>query len=931
MSEIIADVLGCTIGGPDGRTPLFDVVVGDMKVGLDGPRAEEMLKPFPEAYEKLKVMQMDLLREELEKASDDYYNGTESMSNFEYDEKFDALKELEEMYGSSSQSKFKDEKAFTDSVGASVGELSPLPKVTHEYEAKSLGKTKSVSELKAAQAKTADGENGKCCLMWKLDGMTGQLTYENGKLVLAASRGDGIVGQDMTKNSPYIEGIPQEISLKSKLVVRGEILMTYAEFDRLNSTGKFANARNLAASTATAQDTNLPKERHTVFKAFELVHMDDKSACPKTFGARLDYLATLGFGVVDHEIVVIKDLDAAIARWSTEDNIASIGFPVDGLVVSNENVKAVEKLPDTGHHPSTTKSMAFKWADETADTTIREVEWSPSRTGLLNPVAIFDTVDLCGTKVSRASIHNVSIIRGLNIKLGDRVQVYKANMIIPQIAKNLDKAKAGTDVSSVTVVCPCCGTTAVVKDNDGTLTMVCPNAGCTAKKLGAFDHFVSKPGMNIEGLSEKTLETMLAQKIITTFADLYTLGDAQAKAFADIPGFGPKAYANLLESIKKSKTTDSSHFLYACGIDGIGRGQLKEIIGFVKNNYDTLEKYHSEDGSYDLLGLLVNMAEDGFDFTAINGIGEVLAKNLSSFLLDHYGEYADVLPYLTFKDAPAAKSSGSASGGVSLVGKTYVITGKLDNFGNRDELVAFIESFGGKVSGSISSNTTALINNDVNSTSSKNKKAKALGVPIISEADFLAFVKGGSGSDSDDTLGEDDADLPPTEYIDESFFKTFHGFNNAYSKFKIVGMSARGLLSVIDELIGGGVLSTDSSVGDVEEAPDSVSFVIPGEMPTLAKDISLAARGHVVFGDTAWDEYYLEVYKDGEPYDNYTAVWEDGSPYDRSQDYVGDAAWDAFVKVVDNESGVMFNTGAGAVDMGVLQYYRDIVKTHTRR
>ena len=674
---------------------------------------------------------MEELRKELKKASEDYYNGTESMSNFEYDAKFDELKELEGKYG-------KEGENFTDTVGAEVEASGALPKVHHEFEAKSLGKTKQVSELIKEQSKTEDGKNGYTCLSWKLDGCTCQLTYDNGELILAATRGDGLVGQNITKNAGYIEGIPGTIPFKGRLTVRGEALMSYTEFDRLNTDGQYANPRNLASATITALDAELLTQRHINFKAFELVNIDAKGMdISGSFTERLDWLRSQGFDVVDHEKVQLSDLERHISRWSEPANINALGFPVDGLVAVFDDTQKTEKLAGTGHHPSLTKAMAFKWQDEAMETVLRRIEWSPSRTGLLNPVAVFDTIDLCGTKVSRASLHNVSYIEGLNLKVGDRITVYKANMIIPQVAENLDRNKEQIHIHGVE--CPCCKEEAVVKDNNGTLTMVCENEACLAKELGMFTHFVEKAGMNIDGLSEKTLLTLMENGIITELSDLFKLNEDDREAYVAIEGCGDTSFKKMLYSIKQAAKTDTEHFLYACGIEGISKGQIREIKKFLENNYDgCLSKYQVEDGSYDLIGLLTNMQMDHFDFTQIDGIGEILAKNLSDFiekeLVEPYygtGEgkgYAACLAYLTFTDKPVERSFFKP-----FAGKNFVITGALNAFRNRDDAIKCIESYGGKVSGAISKSTDYLINNDINSVSGKNKKAKELGIPIITE------------------------------------------------------------------------------------------------------------------------------------------------------------------------------------------------------
>lgn len=722
----------------------------------DKPVTEKVIVP-PELKDDKKVpsasvlfvdddsptFRMHNLRKELQKAADDYYNGTESMSNFEYDKKFDELKLLEGKYGN-------PEENFTDRVGAELEENSGLEKVRHEFEAKSLSKTKDVNELQKEQSKTSDGMNGFTCLSWKMDGCTCQLTYEGGKLILAATRGDGKIGQNITRNVKYIEGIPEKISYTGKLVVRGEVVMSYEEFERINTDGQFANPRNLASATITALDKKVLAERHTQFKAFELVYAEpgELDSIKKSFNASLDYLGGFGFGVVEHTKVMVKDLPEKIAQWSTEKSINGLGLPVDGLVVAYDDTTKTAHLEGTGHHPSPTKAMAFKWADEEVPTILRDIEWSPSRTGLLNPVAIFDTVDLCGTKVGRASLHNVSYIKSLNLKVGDRISVYKANMIIPQIAENFDRANGVANTSAVQ--CPCCGQMAEVVSNNDTLVMMCKNKGCLAKNLGTFTHYVDKHGMNIDGLSEKTILTLMENGLVKQLCDLYTLKDKR-EAFVQIDGLGEKSFDKLVASIEKSRETDTEHFLYACGIDGISRGQIKEIVDYIRKNWDTeLKQFHKEGKTCEgpaLFACLISMAYQDYPFSKINGIGEVLGKNLQTFIDDELifpmeeevpGQFWDCTKFLHFMDtAPSSTTSGGSS---KLAGKTFVITGTLVNFANREALVSVIEKNGGRVSGSVSAKTSYLINNDVTSTSGKNKKAQELHIPIISESDFLALL-----------------------------------------------------------------------------------------------------------------------------------------------------------------------------------------------
>ena len=687
------------------------------------------------------------LQKELREAADSYYNsGIELMSNKEYDAKFDELRVLEQQAGITD--------GFTSKVGSSV--TGKLSKVTHEYEAKSLGKTKDIDELIAVHQNYPD--HAYCCLSWKLDGSTVQLTYRGGELAVAATRGDGHTGQDITKNAKYIEGIPQKIPFTGELVVRGEALMSYEEFDRLNTDGQYANPRNLANATITALDESLLKERHCTFKAFELVSAPEEDLQSlNSFANRLTYLNTLGFGVVTHERVPLNELKSEIALWSKEEAIKALGYPVDGLVIANDDTAFTKNLTGTEHHPHLAKGMAFKWKDETAQTVLRDIEWSPSRTGLLNPVAVFDTVDLCGTKVSRASLHNVSYIEAMRLKIGDRITVYKANMIIPQIDENLDKDKAGPNPTH-NVTCPCCRQKADVQLNheSGTVVMRCWNEECPAKELGRLTHFVSKHGMNIEGLSEKTLEQLMGAWLVSEPADLYHLKDHQYELLV-LEGMQEKSMRNLLDAIEKSTSPDFSHFMYACGIPNFGRGQIKVLKAYIDENYD------GDRSNVNYLQVLSDMYRAGFDFTKIDGMGEVLAGNLEKWidreLLNNPPYHSNVnlnvvnteyisrtnkileCIYIDNMKLPALEKENESISS-AIAGKSFCITGSLEHFANRDVCVDFIEENGGKFVSGVSKKTDYLINNDIASTSGKNKKAKELGIPIITEKQLIEASEG---------------------------------------------------------------------------------------------------------------------------------------------------------------------------------------------
>ncbi len=683
-------------------------------------------------------MRMLTLQEELRKASESYYNtGVELMSNYEYDKLFDELRQLEE--------KLLPEGAerFTSSVGSTTSKLS---KVTHEYEAKSLGKTKDIDEVIGVHNNSA---HANVCVSWKLDGSTVQLTYEGGRLLLAGTRGDGSVGQDITRNASFIAGIPKTIPYEGKLVVRGEALMSYAEFERLNAlaNGMYANARNLANATITVENTFILRERKTEFHAFEMVYADEKI---NSFADRLTFLAKCGFMVVDHERVNVSELKQTIAKWSKEDTIRNLGVPVDGLVIVNDDCDYTNTLKGTGHHPHLMKGMAFKWQDETAETTLRDIEWQVGRTGVLTPVAVFDTVDLCGTKVSKASLHNVSYIIDKDLRIGDKITVYKANMIIPQVAENLSANNARTKKLANYKMpnwCPCCDKPVKLNENNRVVTLSCENERCPEKEIGRLTHFASKHGLNIEGLSENTIALLVDKGFVREYADLYSLEKYRTElVFMD--GFGEKSVDKLLKAIEASRDTDFEHFMYACGIENFGRGQIKVLKTYLDENYDTLTaQYPNVDGSYDLMGLLFDMvwANRGhYDFTQIEGIGDVLSDNLNAWVTKHLiltdeTKVQNVLRELRFHD----KQKTIERSGNALNGKSFCITGSLETFANRDEAFAYITDNGGKTASGVSAKTNYLVNNDITSTSGKNKKAKELGVPIITEAQLRDAVERG--------------------------------------------------------------------------------------------------------------------------------------------------------------------------------------------
>lgn len=692
-----------------------------------------------------KILRMKELVNKLNEASNAYYNGKdEIMSNHEWDTMFDQLAQLEEETGIILPD------SPTSKVGADEIGGNGLKKVRHEFPALSLDKTKDIYEFPKVFSKAASGD---CVVMHKLDGCTLCLTYDGsrnggcGRLVQAVTRGNGEIGSDMTYQASYIEGIPMTIGFKGKLIVRGEALMTYSEFERINSNleegeEEYSNPRNLANSTITMKEPGL-KGRKVIFKAFKLVYMepaaDDKIEVPATFFGALTLLERLGFGVVEHELArayssnpdVDSDLPDQIINVmnSFSDRVETLDYPVDGLVVASDDYKTADALPVTGHHPNRLTGFAFKWADECVETTLREIEWSPSRTGRINPVAVFDPVQLEGTTVTRASVHNVSIVKKLRLRVGDKISVFKAN-------------KKLTYAESHACTCPVCGmeTSPMIThsgDRDVEVEM-CTNPNCAVKQVKKFVHFCERDCMDIVGLSEKTLEKFIEKGFIKQLADLYRL-DTFERNIAAMDGFGQKSYDNIWKSIQISRKTTFVPFIHALGIPMVGKGQAKLFDKAYKGN---VKKFFND-------------VYNRKTFTDIDGIGEKIELSLWDWgsrylgwipfekdLLDEMWrtscntEVYDLLRWIDVEIPAEANVAGKDI----LSGKTFVITGSVNHFKNRAELQAKIEELGGKATGSVTKKTSYLINNDVESTSGKNKKAKELGVPIISEDEFLEMI-----------------------------------------------------------------------------------------------------------------------------------------------------------------------------------------------
>ena len=651
-----------------------------------------------------KSARMKELVEILNEASKAYYaKDEEIMSNFEYDALYEELVKLEEETGVT----------FANSPTVNVGyeAVDELPKEAHEKPMLSLAKTKSREELK-------DWLNGKEALLsWKLDGLTIVLTYEEGKLVKAVTRGNGEVGEVITPNAKVFVNVPLQVPFKGQLVLRGEAVITYTDFEKINAQlsedeEKYKNPRNLCSGSVRQLNNQITAKRNVRFYAFSLVKAEENGV-EKDWNndreSQFIFLKEQGFEIVEYVRVSPDTILEGVEGY--EKKIVGFDVPSDGLVLTLCDLEYAKSLGRTAKFPR--DSIAFKWQDETKETILKEIEWSPSRTGLINPVAIFEPVELEGTTVSRASLHNISIMKNMQIGIGDHVMVYKANMIIPQIAENLTKSG---DLE-IPCQCPACGGATQIQKLNDVESLYCINAECPAKKVKAFSLFVSRDALNIEGLSEATLEKFIAKGFIHKLGDIFRLADYKAEIVA-MEGFGQKSYDNLMQSIEKAKDTTLIRVLYGLGIAGIGLANAKVLC----KHFD-----------YDIDKIISASKED---ISAIEGMGEVLAAAVVEWFLEDTNKeiLSDLLENLQ-TTAPSV-----IVGEQTLNNQIFVITGDVHHFANRSALKEFIESRGGKVTGSVTGKTTYLINNDVNSTSGKNKKAKELNVPIISEDEFLAMV-----------------------------------------------------------------------------------------------------------------------------------------------------------------------------------------------
>lgn len=632
----------------------------------------------------------------LNKASESYYaKDEEIMSNYEYDALYDELVKLEEETG------IVLANSPTQNVGYEAVDF--LPKETHERPMLSLSKTKSVDELKEW---TGDKES---LLSWKLDGLTVVLTYENGELAKAVTRGNGEVGEVITANARTFTNLPLKISFKGKLILRGEAVISYPDFEKINSEiesdeDKYKNPRNLCSGSVRQLNSEITAKRRVKAIIFSLVSCEGKDFVLRS--EEFDFLSSLGFEVVEHYSVTADTIEDRVKFFAGK--IETYEIPSDGLVMAFNDIAYGKSLGMTAKFPR--DSIAFKWQDETAVTVLREIEWSPSRTGLINPVAIFDTVELEGTSVSRASVHNLSVLRELKLGIGDEIKVYKANMIIPQISENI--TKSGN--VEIPATCPCCGHKTEERAVKEAYSLYCTNPECPAKNIKKFALFVSRDAFNVDGLSEATLEKFIDKGYIKEYADLFKLERFKAD-IVSMDGFGEKSYDNLISGIERSKEISAAKLIYSLGIDNVGLSTAKLITRFYKDDIDAIIKADKE------------------TLASIDGIGEVIADSFIGYFNneEHLRVLKDLLSFVII-----AKYTGGEENS-PLSGKTVVVTGSLNMFTNRNELKEVIEAKGGKVAGSVSSNTFVLVNNDILSTSSKNKTAKELGIPIMTEADFV--------------------------------------------------------------------------------------------------------------------------------------------------------------------------------------------------
>lgn len=631
----------------------------------------------------------------LNKAASVYYQGKdEIMSNFEYDRMYDELSALEKESGLVLAG------SPTQKVGYEV--LSELPKQTHPSPMLSLDKTKQVDELSS----WLGGKEG--LLSWKMDGLTVVLTYENGELLNAVTRGNGVVGEVITNNAKVFKNLPVNIPFKGRMVLRGEAIITYSEFKKINALlseeEQYKNPRNLCSGSVRQLNNEITAKRNVELYAFTLVEaegVDFKNSQQN----KMEFMKEQGFQTVEYKVVTAKNIYETV-EWFSE-KVKTNDFPADGLVLLYDDISYGESLGSTAKFPR--NAIAFKWADETAKTKLTEVEWSASRTGLINPVAIFEPVELEGTTVSRASVHNISIVKELKLGIGDTIEVYKANMIIPQIAQNLTKSGS----LEIPDKCPVCGEkTSIHKENDVEV-LFCENPDCLAKKIKSISLFVSRDAMNIDGMSEATIEKFISKGFLHELADLFKLNRYKDEIIS-MDGFGEKSYEKLVKAAETAKITTTAKFIYSLGIANIGLSNAKMVCKAFSNDLEKI-RHASID-----------------ELVEIDGVGEIIAESFVKFFANENNNHMvdDLLDIVTLED----EENDNAN---DMEGMNFVITGSVNHFSNRSEVKELIEGRGGRVTGSVTSKTKYLINNDSTSNSSKNKKAKELGVQIITEDEFI--------------------------------------------------------------------------------------------------------------------------------------------------------------------------------------------------
>lgn len=686
----------------------------------------EEKKKKTEAEAQNQLLRMKELIPILDQAARAYYQeGTERMPNIEYDRLYDELLQLEKETGIVLSG------SPTQKVGYTV--LSELPKERHAAPMLSLDKTKSVEALQ----EWLGGQKG--VLSWKMDGLTVVLTYEFGSLQKAVTRGNGEIGEVITQNAMQFENVPRRIPYQGRLVLRGEAVISYRDFARINAEipdtdARYKNPRNLCSGSVRQLDPGITRTRHVNLIAFTLVSAEGVDF-ENSFAKQFDWLEAQGFGVVEHEMVDRTSLPDAVKAFQAR--IAKNAFPSDGLVLALDDLAYGASLGRTAKFPR--NMMAFKWQDETAETVLREVEWSASRTGLINPVAIFDPVELEGTTVSRASVHNVSITRALELGIGDRITVYKANMIIPQIAENLTKSGK----LEIPKICPVCGGKTEIRQEGDAACLYCTNPACPAKKIKSFVLMTSRDALNIEGLSEMSLEKFIGEGFIHEYADLFHLAEHRAR-IVEMEGFGEKSFENLTAAAERARETDLYRMLYGLGIPGIGLAGAKLICRAFQNDFAKIEQADVE------------------ELTEVEGIGPVLAASFAAYFAEEKtrAQAERLLAELTIRpdrfmeareDAEQNAKLEVEVGGTKIwtrpalfSGKTFVITGDVHLFQNRREVQELIELLGGKAAGSVSKKTSYLINNDAESSSVKNQKAKALGIPILTEEAFVHMIEEGA-------------------------------------------------------------------------------------------------------------------------------------------------------------------------------------------